>query len=62
MRYKSAKIWAKFSLYEELKIGLNRAKFPIYDLLTNFPEYAAIDRMHANMLYGSNWDYGHLIY
>ena len=45
MRYKSAKIWAKFSLYEELKIGLNRAKFSIYDLLTNFPEYAAIDRM-----------------
>ncbi len=32
-------------------------KSDIYDMLTKFPEYAAIDNMHMNMLYGQNWDY-----
>ena len=31
------------------------ANLSIYEALTKFPEYASIDRMHVNMLYGQNW-------
>jgi len=52
------RMWANLPVYGDIFIAPEWAKLAIYDLLTKFPEYAAIDRMHANMLYGQNWHYG----
>ena len=54
---KSARIWAKFSVYGELKNRPEWAKFHIYDLLTKFPEYAAIDNIMQICYVLQNWDY-----